>query len=343
MELLIGIIYIGTIVYLANVEEATGHRQSLLRPLLYGIVGLIGYVIFSTFVLMVMPIEALESLASDVTLPTIDVGIGVLFIGVALINSLLMITILRSESFRIVLVKLFSRQSRKSKTISYRPHSIVHTTAMILALFMMTMTFWTFLISQDTQITATPNDLILNLVLYLLMAFLGVGLFLRRTWQQVVDRLGLSLPNLKSIFAGVAVAISAYIMLIVVSSIWIMLAGEETVAEQTALSHQLFEAFSGTIWLGILLATTTAIGEEILFRGALQPIFGNLATSLFFVAVHFQYTLTPAMIILLVISLSFGWLRQRYGTTSAIIAHFTYNLIPFLLLNIAQTAPTGGV
>ena len=32
MELLIGIIYIGVIIYLANVEEATGEFQALLRP-----------------------------------------------------------------------------------------------------------------------------------------------------------------------------------------------------------------------------------------------------------------------------------------------------------------------
>ena len=93
----------------------------------------------------------------------------------------------------------------------------------------------------------------------------------------------------------------------------------------------LFEAFEFVAAYGGLLAISVGIGEEILFRGALQPVFGIVITSLLFVALHTQYAFTPAAGILFVVSLGFGLLRARASTTAAIIAHAAYNGIPFVL------------
>jgi membrane protease YdiL (CAAX protease family) len=40
-----------------------------------------------------------------------------------------------------------------------------------------------------------------------------------------------------------------------------------------------------------------------------------------------QYAFTPASLILLVVSLGLGWVRQRQSTTASIFAHFVYNFI----------------
>jgi membrane protease YdiL (CAAX protease family) len=62
-------------------------------------------------------------------------------------------------------------------------------------------------------------------------------------------------------------------------------------------------------------------------------VFGLWPTSILFALIHMQYTLTPATLIILGVALGFGWLRQRYNTTVAIMAHFLYNFIP-LAVNV---------
>ena len=100
---------------------------------------------------------------------------------------------------------------------------------------------------------------------------------------------------------------------------------------QTSTARLLFEIRKGSLPSGLLVAVLAAICEEILFRGALQPVFGLVISSLFFTALHLQYALTPAALILFVVALGFGLLRKHVSTTAAIIAHALYNILPILL------------
>jgi membrane protease YdiL (CAAX protease family) len=89
------------------------------------------------------------------------------------------------------------------------------------------------------------------------------------------------------------------------------------------------------------LALTAALSEEILFRGALQPVFGLPLTSVYFALVHMQYALTPAAVIIFVVALGLGWLRQRQSTSSAIIAHFVYNFVQLAVAILAASLLAG--
>ena len=109
-------------------------------------------------------------------------------------------------------------------------------------------------------------------------------------------------------------------------------------SEQYLASQAMFEALGNSLWLGFLVAFTAGVGEELLFRGALQPIFGNLIVSIFFVMMHSQYILTPASLIILLVSLVFGFLRTYYTTPSAMMAHFVYNFTPFVIITILVNA-----
>jgi membrane protease YdiL (CAAX protease family) len=84
--------------------------------------------------------------------------------------------------------------------------------------------------------------------------------------------------------------------------------------------------------LAFLLAATAAVGEEIAFRGALQPVLGFLPTAIIFAMTHIQYTLTPAWLIIFGVALAFGWIRKHYNTTVSILTHFLYNFIPLAQL-----------
>ena len=112
--------------------------------------------------------------------------------------------------------------------------------------------------------------------------------------------------------------------------LWALFVTPEQLAEQTAASQQLAQSFD-TLPMILLLAVSVAIGEEVLFRGALQPIFGIGLTSAFFALLHTQYTLTPASFGIFFVSLGIGWLRFRSNTMAAMSAHFVYNFIQLFL------------
>jgi uncharacterized protein len=74
------------------------------------------------------------------------------------------------------------------------------------------------------------------------------------------------------------------------------------------------------------------VTEEILFRGAIQPIIGIWLTSLLFVAIHGYIRFKTVWHILFtlftfLLSMVLGWLTIYFGLISAITAHAVYDLI----------------
>ncbi|MEO0565779.1 MAG: CPBP family intramembrane glutamic endopeptidase, partial [Chloroflexota bacterium] len=104
---------------------------------------------------------------------------------------------------------------------------------------------------------------------------------------------------------------------------------------QGAASDQIAQILSQSLWIAFLAAASAAIGEEILFRGALQPIFGLIPTTLLFALLHSQYAFTPGSLAIVLVGGVFGWLKNRQRTTAAIIAHFTYNFVLLMFAYIA--------
>jgi membrane protease YdiL (CAAX protease family) len=91
-----------------------------------------------------------------------------------------------------------------------------------------------------------------------------------------------------------------------------------------------------TVWEWLILAASAAIGEEILFRGALQPVLGLWLTSVIFAVVHMQYGFTLVTVLLLLLGLILGVVRRRSNTTVAIFVHFSYDFILGLLALLAS-------
>ena len=73
--------------------------------------------------------------------------------------------------------------------------------------------------------------------------------------------------------------------------------------------------------LGIAaLALFPGICEEILFRGALQPRIGLLATALLFTSIHTQYGISLDALSVLVVALGLGLIRRYTNTTTSVSA-----------------------
>ena len=90
-----------------------------------------------------------------------------------------------------------------------------------------------------------------------------------------------------------------------------------------------------TVGEWLLLAAATGIGEELLFRGAIQPIFGIGVTSFLFATAHVQYGITPVTFIVFVIGIILGLIRRKYNTTTSIFVHSGYNFVLGMLSLIA--------
>lgn len=83
--------------------------------------------------------------------------------------------------------------------------------------------------------------------------------------------------------------------------------------------------------VALILGFSAGIGEEILFRGAIQPRLGIGFTALLFAVAHSQYGFTFATIGILIIGVVLGYQRKYLNTTSCIITHGAYNTVVFLL------------
>jgi membrane protease YdiL (CAAX protease family) len=78
------------------------------------------------------------------------------------------------------------------------------------------------------------------------------------------------------------------------------------------------------------LAVFSSIGEELFFRGAMQPALGLWITTLIFAVLHFpsRISLWPWTVMAGVLGLAFGILTQHTGSVAgATLAHFLINLL----------------
>ncbi len=171
-------------------------------------------------------------------------------------------------------------------------------------------------------------------VLLLTGTLVGIGFGQDRTWRQVLVRLGLRWPTFSEMTAGVGMAVVLLAFQFCAGAVWMLLAPQDAFEQQTQLS----QAIAGSVTslpAAFLVALFSSWGEEIAFRGALQPVTGLWPTAIFFALTHLQYQFTPALLIILTVGVIFGWTRKHYGTAAAIAAHFLYN---FSLLTLAVAA-----
>lgn len=87
----------------------------------------------------------------------------------------------------------------------------------------------------------------------------------------------------------------------------------------------------------VFYSLCAGIGEEILFRGAIQPHLGIWWTSVLFIFLHgylnpFNWPITMYGLFMILISAGLGYLFEIYGIFAAMIAHFMFDLVMFSFL-----------
>jgi membrane protease YdiL (CAAX protease family) len=216
--------------------------------------------------------------------------------------------------------------------------SVVHTLALVLVGYLVGQGALT--LSQGGLAglaeAAQPTSIFLvagQELLFAVLALLGVGFLIRRHGRALAQRLGLVRP--KPLHWLIAVG---WIGVLVVLQLLVGLAWSVLNPEQSELLESvntLLLADFDTIWEWLLLAVAAGLGEELLFRGALQPVFGLISTSVIFALVHVQYGFTPFTLFIIMLAIILGLIRRYYSTTIAIFVHAGYNFALGLLALLA--------
>jgi membrane protease YdiL (CAAX protease family) len=238
-------------------------------------------------------------------------------------------SVLLFESVRVKLAGIF-------RSGAFDPASLPQMTALIFCVYLLGSTILEFVtaggFSGLAQSFEAPSagSIVTQDAILVLIAVLGVGFPLRRTRASALERLGLRLPTLEELGIGVLAAAGLVVLAYMTGVVWELFTAPEVIRQQTELSRLISEGVN-TMTFALIASAGAAIGEEIAFRGGLQPVFGLLPTAVFFALTHIQYTLTPAALLIVAVGLGLGWLRKRYNTTVAIVTHFSYNFVLFLL------------
>ena len=82
----------------------------------------------------------------------------------------------------------------------------------------------------------------------------------------------------------------------------------------------------------IFLSFCAGVGEEIFFRGAMQPLIGILITAIIFVAIHGYYSFKNMKVNIFALCLTFfiillGWSAKEFSLWHAMAGHFSYDLV----------------
>lgn len=342
--------YLGLTMYLANqahlgrqirdfhrqdetvtIYDMTYRQQfNVVRSLLY--VGVFLISMLAMYLLMVG--LALSGLENEDGEAVATISTGAVLIGVMLASASAFVgyRVVTSRDLRLRIAGWIGTQG------SYDPDSVVHMTAIVFSLLILTAQIIQFIAIGGTEGLAEsleqggidPFWVVFQAVIQVMAAVLGVGAMIRRDWSQVLSRLGLRWPTGDDWRVGIGAGLLCFAGLIGFGMVMSLLF-PDLLTDAARANDGLANAFD-TLPLAFLLAASAGIGEEIFFRGALQPVFGNVAASAFFALLHTQSLLSPAVLLLFGISLVFGIVRQRQSTTAAIIAHFVYN---FVQLSIA--------
>jgi membrane protease YdiL (CAAX protease family) len=155
---------------------------------------------------------------------------------------------------------------------------------------------------------------------------LATGYGVHRNLRQAAHRLGVAGISGKQVFFALLVGLGLVVAIQVGSPVldrlwqWLGLP-----ATDTSLVDKLFSSYMTPLGV-VALSLSAGVGEELVFRGLLQPRTGILLANVLFTSLHaWQYNVDGLAVVFFV-GLVIGWARRRTGNTIvAIIIHAFYD------------------
>lgn len=158
----------------------------------------------------------------------------------------------------------------------------------------------------------------------------GVRLRWRRSPAETVARLGLVAPTPRTLLVGVATA--AVLVGVAIGGAALTKALSPTIAENIVRINAQTEANIGGLAAAAVAAVLIGVAEELLFRGAIQPLYGVFFTALAFAALHTQYGFGVAPLTVFAIGLVLGVARRYANTSATILAHVLFVVVMVTLV-----------
>ena len=218
-------------------------------------------------------------------------------------------------------------RERVARFVPIDPDNPVHALALVLAVLLFGMSVATTLFTNlaSTAPPFTLADEVTQEFALVVLAAAGVGIFTRRDLKSAARRLGLVVPSWWQVVLAIAAGGAFFGFDLAMQALSYAWTPDSTRQVQTNAQH-LFSAFGGPLGIAVI-ALAPGICEEIMFRGALQPRLGLLATAILFAAIHTQYGVSLIELSVFVLALGLGLLRKLTNTTTSAICHSTYNLL----------------
>lgn len=230
-----------------------------------------------------------------------------------------------------LLVFLRPVRSALAGVMSIEPDNWLHATALIFAILLVGMSLSTALTTDILKPSSTVAavDVVLQDAVFVIAALLGVGWLTRRDWRAVAERLGLSRPGFKDIGWSLVFFIVVLLAMVIMGRVDDAVnPGKASLGLKDDPTIKLLGGV--TVLSAMVFALGAGIGEEILFRGAMQPRFGMVLTSLIFALIHIQYFDAVSIASLFAVGAILGYERKRTSTTACVITHSLYDLLLFM-------------
>ena len=187
--------------------------------------------------------------------------------------------------------------------------------------------------SLGTSGRIPPVAILASQLPFVVIAVLGVGAGIRRDVRATLARLGYGPISLRQ--AGIVVLfIAAALALSVAADALFSQLQPDLYREVGEVSQRLFDpkglGMVSAVLFALLIGIGAGLGEETLFRGAVQPVLGIPVTSVLFASMHVQYGPSLLLGYIFVLSIGLGLLRRYINTTASFLAHSGYNTLGIL-------------
>ena len=237
-------------------------------------------------------------------------------------------------------------RERVARVIPIDPDSPVHAYAVVLVVIFVgvqlaSILFVDLLAADQSQAPLTLADLLAQETPFLIMAVAGVGLYIRRNASGAAKRLGLVVPSWWQVVLALAATGAFFVFIQSLDGLSHQWTPQVAHRVDQTIQH-VFGGLNGPLAI-VALAVVPGICEEILFRGALQPRIGLIATAVFFTLIHTQYGISLDTLAVFVVALGLGLIRKYNNTTTSAICHVSYNLLVGVGITDSQVGPAAAI
>jgi len=176
---------------------------------------------------------------------------------------------------------------------------------------------------------ASISAFLVQFIAEIAFAFILVGFTITRSFREAIARLGLVRPTVRTVIIALGMVIVGLIV-VAFSGVMTTMFQPDVSRDISRITEELTSDVQNPIG-AVLFGLGAGAGEELLLRGAVQPRFGLLTTSILFGLLHNQYGVSFVLLGIFSIGLLLGLERKYFGTTAAIITHAVFNTIVVLI------------